>query len=459
MFNSLHGDTVFDEPTRHLGCAGDWCSYTGVCVSSRDGVLVPNRSVLDVAWRQLLHPRTGWRRESQNWDNLAERLMPVNILSRPHVYVARGGTLVISCWRQPLGRKNPSHLMHGYGWLLQAALDSGRYFLPHSVGTIVFHQCPRHAEVSDWPFVKTVWEMLGPFAVEKRLLTNSLSQTNIITLGSHTGLWNRERPSNEMLLCTERAHVQQRLATWLGRQGKHESKAWYRLTASRWSQQHVGSVMRITAGKEVLRQQGGGSCQAQLRICIWRRSNDSARRSFVNHANVTRVASAFTSQEVRTLSASAATPLLEQVRLFRSFDILITPHGSHLATLMFGDPSAVIIELQPVHFDNTFCVNGRSLMKAYVMSYGHLPSTPDGQQVDAALEAEMARCHKGPNVACSRGVIKNRDMFVEIDHLRSALTQAVSARCDLRGVRERATCQGQPNLARPKNQDARREQG
>jgi hypothetical protein len=41
------------------------------------------------------------------------------------------------------------------------------------------------------------------------------------------------------------------------------------------------------------------------------------------------------------------------VRAFRSFDILITCHGSHLGNMLFA-PHAVFVELQASYTQNTY---------------------------------------------------------------------------------------------------------
>ena len=477
-------DPAISRP-RRTGCSRHWCEYEAVCLSNRDGVLVPNVSTIDPTWRQSFDPIDGWRINTSKGANLAERLMPVWRLQTmpPAAYhTIRGRALVFSCWHQLLSSANPSHLMHGYGWLLQAVLDlnasRGRAVLPfRSIDTLVFHQCPRHADSSSWSFARGVWRLLGKFAAERGLLRRSLRHTNVITLGarrrdhfhSKRSAWINRRwmTLDDTVVCFEHAHVPQRrsINTWLGREGVAERRAWQQLVAG-----FVSSIGLPANGSDTLAKQAAtrtqsavagtsrtpstthscdrAACAAGLRVAIWRRGIDGAggSRNFANIDALVALVRRFTRVEARVITASRETSFEEQVRLFQSFDILITPHGSQLTTLLVAPPSVVVIEVQPTHYDGTFCKNAGKLVAAYIMSYGHTPTAvrEDGSSTgtpDARLLAFMnSSCGRNLSLPCERNEIKKRDVLVNTTQLRRDLERAVGVHCACsKAERARAT--------------------
>ena len=58
----------------------------------------------------------------------------------------------------------------------------------------------------------------------------------------------------------------------------------------------------------------------------------------------------------RLLSLHGDTPWEAQLEAFRSFDLLITAHGSHLVNLLYSRRHTAVIEMQPLHIDGTLTV-------------------------------------------------------------------------------------------------------
>jgi capsular polysaccharide biosynthesis protein len=82
-------------------------------------------------------------------------------------------------------------------------------------------------------------------------------------------------------------------------------------------------------------------------------------RRFTNLDEVVRLAQKFTSVTVDVVTVNASTTVTEQIRLFNGFDILITPHGSHLANGIFTmhPGRKALIEVVPFAFDRVFYSN------------------------------------------------------------------------------------------------------
>ena len=75
--------------------------------------------------------------------------------------------------------------------------------------------------------------------------------------------------------------------------------------------------------------------KSAARIKIFQRSATNSLRKFININEVVRLAQDYTTERVEIVSVNASTSIAEQIRFFNEFDLLITPHGSHLANGIF----------------------------------------------------------------------------------------------------------------------------
>jgi hypothetical protein len=139
--------------------------------------------------------------------------------------------------------------------------------------------------------------------------------------------------------------------------------------------------------------------------------------------------SEFSDIPLATVSASSDTPPLDQIALFRSFDILITPHGSHLANMLFAHDHAVFIEVAAVPFDFAPSTNGGAFAKDWILSFGHLTvrkkNGPD-------LLLNMSICSERSSPECPKSQrLKyiQSDLLVNITILRADLERATTALC------------------------------
>jgi len=163
-------------------------------------------------------------------------------------------------------------------------------------------------------------------------------------------------------------------------------------------------------------------------------------------------AAKYTTLPIRSLTASGATSATAQMAMFRDFDILITPHGSHLANMIFTAPQALIIEVTATQYDDIFCTNGKVLAGGYLQSFGHRPviSKYQKEQRDSSKRYRhalvedpatlMQQCPVSPGwrTAEARGEdctfaqrlqLVQSDLVVDVKALEGSIEQAVRIRC------------------------------
>ena len=118
----------------------------------------------------------------------------------------------------------------------------------------------------------------------------------------------------------------------------------------------------------------GGKSNARIRI--FQRSATFSLRKFINLDEVVKLAQSYTRDKVEIVSVNASTSIAEQIKLFNEFDVLITPHGSHLANGIFTvrPQTKAVVEVSPFAFDRVFYSNYIPALgfAHYIMSTGHL---------------------------------------------------------------------------------------
>lgn len=105
---------------------------------------------------------------------------------------------------------------------------------------------------------------------------------------------------------------------------------------------------------------------------------------------------------VALYKASATTPIPVQASIFRDFDILISPHGSQLSLMAFGNGNAVLVEVAPIQFEPVFCRNAQAFARGYVQSLGHDTTT---MQRNETLRKVRDQCLTQVGFECQRKVL------------------------------------------------------
>ena len=399
------------HPQRLQNCSqpGEICSFRDVCLSSADGILVPSVPTLDSAWRAEFGIN-GWLHNQRKptgqrllaWDEIRSARSPV-----PELLYIKGDVFTVNCWRQALGRTNPSHLLQGYARLLQVQRGTGRVTTPAStppspftlspypqaavdgeitrrtrrLAAIIFHQCAGgpHGVPRAWEFGSAVWRI-----VERHLLSVGLvdASTSLFTLSQPSTYNARQarkrqgkRPgSGDVVLCAQKLHTGKPSFSHIGRMNEPVLRAWRSGYVAEYnSRLPAGSSLLIDAVPEARSvdltrpsprvaarmlpaavgnaSSCGGSCSRQLRVMLWQRSASSqnGRRHLFKESTIARLVAEISDIPMVLRVPSESMSWSEQVRLVRSADIIMTAHSSALANVAFADTATAIIELGAIH--------------------------------------------------------------------------------------------------------------
>ena len=431
---------AFEPPSFH-GCTKyRHCLVGNVCLSQRDGVLVPNVSGA-ASLAELDGGRDAKQRITLPW---RARVLPMSHFRRlRNVYYAQGKTYAAGCWRQDFARRNPAHYMIGYGKLFAAAHDNRTHIVPRDIDHLVFHQCPPRAP-EDWEWAQNMWSIIESESNSRGLWKPG--KPNIITLGQPSVDVSQLPAKDDLVICAERMTIERvNLPTYLGVNHPSMVRHWHRAVEQRL---HVNAAANTaTPQSQNPGREGCTGCvnesRTALRIGIFRRTEGkSGLRRIRNLDEVQALAASFTRVPVKVFTLTSKSSFEEQLWAFRSLDLLITPHGSQLANMLFA-PRTVFIELQAAGADVSFKVNGGRLVAGYILSLGHLPveeasarqlkAQPCNIGVDRGLVRLMSTCFQGAWAKnCSftdKRRLTNTDIFVNLTRLSADLATAVAIRC------------------------------
>ena len=435
---------AFEPPTFH-GCTKyRHCLLGNVCLSQRDGVLVPNVSGA-ASPAELDGGRDAKQQIPLPW---RARVLPMSHFRRlRNAYYAQGKTYAAGCWRQGFARRNPAHYMIGYGKLFVAAHDNRTHIVHRDVDHLIFHQCPPRAP-EDWEWAQRIWSILENEAESRGLWKPG--KPNIITLGQPSVDVSQLPAKDDLVICAERMTIERvNLPTYLGANHPSMVRHWHRAVEQSL---HVNAAANTaTPNSRNPEREGCDGCVNEsgtgLRIGIFRRTEgQSGLRRIRNLDEVQSLAASFTRVPVKLFTLTSKSSFEEQLWAFRSLDVLITPHGSQLANMLFA-PHTVFVELQAAGADVSFKVNGRRLVAGYILSVGHLPvveassrklvAQPCNIGVERGLVRLMSSCLQGARAKqCSthdKRRLTNTDIFVNLTRFAADLATAVAIRCQSRG--------------------------
>lgn len=75
--------------------------------------------------------------------------------------------------------------------------------------------------------------------------------------------------------------------------------------------------------------------KTNARIKIFQRTQTENLRAFINVDEVMALAQEYTTVPVEIVTVNKSSSIKDQIILFNSFDVMLTPHGSHLANGIF----------------------------------------------------------------------------------------------------------------------------
>lgn len=425
----------FPLPKFHGCTTRNLCQFSNVCFSRHDGIMIFDVPELahatnDTDWYNL----TNGKFSAVTPPRLPVLIPKERYSTLENVYFAEGDMFVMNCWRQSMVKYNPAHMLMGMGKLF---VHSSGYYDPnntHSFNMLLYHHC---APTAGWAWGEMVEKLFWDDAVAKGTIqgvspttANSDDQEDTkLFLPVTGGALDRK----DAVVCGETVYMEPfSIKTYLGSNPSSVVTRWQSLVSDFAETKLNTNVDHDddSTGNNTNSSSALPLCNRNLRIAVWRRTEGSALRLLTNLGDIQRLVQEYSDLPLSIVTASAATSPEEQVLLFRSFDVLITPHGSHLANMIFGRNSTVYIEVASVYYDDAPTMNGATFASEWISSFGHLPYN------NSDLLAKMTICSKsrawGPGSACNRSTrlrFIQSDLLVNTTILRADLDRAIARLC------------------------------
>jgi len=321
-----------------------------------------------------------------------------------NVTMRHGSTLLMNCFHQHIKSSNPAHWMMKLGVLYETALcqsgnnrtnifDNVNMKLPFN--NIQMAQCSL-PELSDWRWGKNMWEII-------KHRSDLAGMTDNDTLYDTKGWAKLPDIPHDLMTCFDDVYFSARMGLWM--QGRANLVSFRRdtYTVSHepkevetnpeklnlvhgfddgvYTKYHMPycNALNISSAANISTAPARNITSA--RIKIFQRTSTAMLRKFVNLQDVLSLAQEYTTLPVEVITVNESTTVQDQIKLFNSFDVLITAHGSHLANglfTMFPETKGVVEVVSSV-FDSVFYGNYNHWLgfADYIMSSGHLtPGAP-----------------------------------------------------------------------------------
>ena len=378
-FNLSEGN--FPTPELRRCNEKNLCEFANVCFSSQDGMLVFGSP-------ELNSNGNDWYSNS-SFRSLSSVTLPRRpVLVKHETYTKLQNVhfvdsmFVVNCWRSSL--TNPAHLLMGIGKLFVASTGYYGGNLTN-VDLILYHQC---SSLDNWPYGIFVENLIYNRAVLNGVVrTNRTDNRLFLPFSSQTETLPQV---NEMVICGRTVFQELKsVALYLGPNPREVVKKWFNM---------VDDYL-LDSGLRVLDSQNVTVCPRNLTFALWKRTEGSALRHLVNEEEIKALVAEYTNNSLKIVSANSSTSINEQISIFRSFDILITPHGSHLSNMIFGTGNAVFIEIQAAIYSDIFSLNGKTFAKHYILSTGHYPNNTD---LEKLMEACVSTDDQSLTSVCPR---------------------------------------------------------
>lgn len=407
--------SAFPLPEFH-GCNRTLCHFSNVCFSTHDNMLVFDVPTLET---NSSSNESSWYRYKKVTSPRRPRLVPHGVYSQlENVYFA-SDMFVMNCWRQKEGKFNPAHTLMGFGKLLAHASRYREQEETQTFDFLVYHQCtPVEGVVDgksvDWPWGEMVDNIIWEEAVDSGIIQPPMHEARIFL--PYTRRYFPTSNAKDVFICGKSVYQEPfSVATYLGSNNGKVVARWRHILAEK------------DFGKDSIAELSEPCSPRKLRVAIWKRTEGSALRLLTNMESIEQLVGEFTDVPLQVLSTSSDTSPEDQIAVFRSFDVLITPHGSHLANMVFSPHNTTIIEVSATKYDDAPRRNGVTFLKHWINSYGHVPFN------NTELVRKLPVCQKGFNeIACpkqTRLQFIQSDLVVNITTLRGDLEEAKSALC------------------------------
>ena len=421
-FQRLHGELAdklkekfvskVDGPARKA--AGlSWYRYTNICINGEDEYRYfsgnNNTFEADLARLGLKSNITPPYQSSPfSWEDF----LPKDTES----FYLTGTTVILGCWRIKRDRPQPSHYMFGYGKLYALLNDENK---PFHINHVIFHQCP-DKRLGD--FFNSVWQITYESGMRLGWFNSS---TRFYTIG---------KDNVAPVFCVQRGLVDHSTGFSLGTNHNITVRAWrkdvnrFLLSQSRVEHSNYPSLVSHTRGYG-----SHSSCGQQLKIGVFQRREGTNLRLFDNLNDVLLLLKSF-SEFVEVFTISSNSSFFEAATLFNKYDIIITPHGSHLTNgilIDFQTRKPMIIELVATCINADFMKNLGRHFATYEINTGHLITNPEDREYTSGCHGfHVRQCSYTPT--CTFGHVRTalQDIVVNITLLRDSVSEAISRSCE-----------------------------
>ena len=328
------------------------------------------------------------------------------------VKYVRGPTLFMNCFQQTLESSNPAHWMMKLGTLFELSTciidthksfpDVPDIFNPHwptPLKRFYMHQCS-DPNLTGWNWGQVLFKIVEKALKMARILDKNYEKVDVCGYEKTKKTEIKIRVPPYEISCFEDIYMSQRNGVWLNKPDN--------LIALRAATvKELGEPAELLKTPELISDsqplqtkpaycpQGKydtvlGITKTRARIRIFQRTATQNLRSFVNLQAVIELVQQFTILPVKVITVNSTTTVEDQIRIFNDFDLLITPHGSHLANGIYtvAPHTKGIIEVVSFAFDRVFYSNFNSHLgfANYVLSTGHLtPPQPHTKGVHCAF--------------------------------------------------------------------------
>jgi len=387
-----------------------WYQYTNICVNKDDYFKYTPESSSNVS-QQL---------SSKNLDSVTVpyRSIPLDVAVDDvgSVVLLEGVTILVQCWRSKR-RPNPSHFMFAYG-KLYALLNDG---LPNmKADNVVFFQCADPFSHGDEKgFFNTIWSIVLSSGVKKGWL-DPTTKYFTTPLSEH----------RDLNFCISSALVDHSVGFVLGRNHEATINAWKQDTST-FIKKRTTTNGHVEVKQSLSQDTVTDSCSVIPCIAIFQRKEGSHLRLFDNLAEVIDLSKSF-STCVQMITLTSNSSVAEAFDLFNSFDVLITPHGSHLTNGILIRKETpfmpAIIEMMATCYNDDWKKNLRKFTSYYSISTGHEVTS---RNLQVKLHPCRARTVCAPTEDCPIGLLKTAvqsNFKVNITKLRIELKLALDKR-------------------------------
>lgn len=418
----------FPTPKFH-GCSPKkrLCKFSNVCFSGIDGMLVFDVPGLHTEIENATEGADApWFSEEGEFGTrhvTAPRI--VKLVNKTRYSTLRNvhfskSMFAFNCWRQSERSYNPAHLLMGIGKLFVHSIDRTN---SEPFDTVLFHQCP---STTGWAWGQYVKNIIWDYAIKSGAISKDVDTQDAQINLPHKGVLE----DNDMVVCGETVYQEPfSVALYLGRNNHDDIVRWRNVLEEHLNNTYQEPFIEKPSSTHITNNNTryNNTCASKLKFAAWRRTEGSALRRFTNMDDIKLLVGKYSSIPLSVISVSSTTPPEEQVKLFRSsFDVLMTPHGSHNANMIFSPYATAFIEIAAVPFDKAPFHNGKSFVKKWTLSYGHLPFN------NTNLVKKMKNCSNEDRDVCNkytRLLFIQSDLVVNVEILQKNLEHVISVLC------------------------------